>query len=209
MNWPSFRQSYGAMARERSGSRFIISGLVVLCLVLSFGLITKKPVVILVPPDLSQESEIAANNASAPVKKAWGLVVANLVGNVTPGNVEFVQRSLEGLLAPTLYNDLLKSLQDQALTIQEGQMSLSFVPESVTYQKSHNLVFVSGQSTKRGPFSEPVQEKRTYEFEIVVKNYRPYVLTWEAYAGNPRVKRNATPEEKRDPVQISMEVSDQ
>jgi conjugal transfer pilus assembly protein TraE len=203
MNLSDFIDSFQGMARERIHSRITTIVLAVTCLLLVFALINKSPVVVLVPPELSQESEIANNNASAEVKKAWGLMVANLVGNVTPGNVNFAERSLKGLLAPHLYHELLESLQQQASTIKEGQITLTFVPTDVTFQASKNKVFVAGDMTKKGPFSEPVTEKKTYEFEIVVRNYRPYVAFWEVYSGGPRIDHSQL-KEPREPVQMSM-----
>lgn len=186
----NFKDLFGSLKRnsnQRSQNFKLTMLLAVSCVVMAFGLINKQPVVILVPPDLSQESEIASNNASAEVKKAWGLMVANLVGNVSPGNVGFVERSLKGVLDPALYHELLESIQEEALVIKDGQITVTFVPSDVTYQASKNKVYVSGETTKKGPFSEPVRGKKTFEFEIVVRNYRPYVATWKAYVGGPRI----------------------
>lgn len=202
MNFQDLFGSFKKSASERSHNQKLVFLLATTCVVLAIGLVNKKTVVILVPPELSQESEISSNNASAEVKKAWGLMVANLAGNVTPGNVGFIERSLKGVLAPQLYHELLEALQQQALTIKDGQITLTFVPSDVTYQASKNKVYVSGETTKRGPFSEPIREKKTFEFEIVVINYRPYVASWNAYAGGPRIDHQPqSPQEAKEALE--------
>lgn len=187
MTLGKFFQDYRSMVKELHGGRVVILILILTVAVLSVGLVMKRPVVVLVPPNLSTEGEIAANNASAEVKKAWGLMVANLAGNVSPGNVNFVGEALGKVLDPSLYNELQASLQDQALALKEGQLTLSFAPENVIYQASRNRVFVTGQVVKQGPFSEPVKERRTYEFEIVIRDYRPYVVYWDSYSASPKL----------------------
>ena len=63
-----------------------------------------KPVpVILVPPTLPGEVEIARNQGSGSLKESWGLYLAELLGNVTPGNAAFIERSLGPLLDASIY----------------------------------------------------------------------------------------------------------
>jgi len=201
-----YLDSYKGLMQERKFSRAVTLAMVFTTMVLSVGLMQKKPVVVLVPPQLSEEGEISASNASSSIKKAWALTAANLVGNVSPGNVDFVESALEGILAPRLYHSLLESIHAQARSIREGNITLSFTATDVYYQKSSGLVFVTGTMSRSSRFGEPETYKRTFEFLVDVKNYRPQIAEWNAYDGNPDLRRSEreddAPEDKLSEEQM-------
>ena len=204
MKLPDFLNQYSGMQKERSYSRIIIVVLAVACLILSQAAASKKPVVVLVPQNLQEQGSVSENAASASVKKAWGLTVATLVGNVTPGNVDFVEQSLEGMLAPQLYHSMLLDIHEQAESIRGGDITLSFVPAGVYFQNSKNIVFVTGDTTRTSRFGTPEHGRRTFEFVIDVSDYRPSIVEWDAYTGGPRINYNREhPEEATDEIPMT------
>ena len=200
MKLPDFLNTYRGMTTERNFSRGIILVLSLVVMFLSFALAMKKPIVVLVPPNLEKEAEIAHNESGAEIKKAWGLTTASLVGNVSPGNVDFVERAISGLLSPALYLDMLQDLHDQANVIRDGDIAMTFTPISVFYQKSTNKTFVTGDWTREARFGTPERGKKTYEMEIKIENYRPVIVEWAAYEGGARTNEPppAKGEEKKD-----------
>ncbi|MCK9172181.1 MAG: hypothetical protein M0O99_01685 [Desulfuromonas thiophila] len=196
MKLSDFLDSFQGMRKERTFSRAVTLGLLALSLILAVGLVSKKPIVMQIPMNLEGAGEMAHNAASANIKEAWGLTAANLVGNVSPGNVGFVEKALEGLLAPGLYHEMLHDIHMQARAIKEGNITLTFVPSSVFFQASKNRVFVAGDTTRESRFGLPERSKKTYEFVIEIENYRPVIVDWQAYAGGPRI--NYQPESSED-----------
>ena len=73
-----------------------VSALSLVVLMQTFALLGRDRVVVLVPPELSAETEIARNRAGKDYTKAWGLHVATLIGNVTPGNGDFIKTEDQG-----------------------------------------------------------------------------------------------------------------
>ena len=194
----TFFDGYRGMTKERNVTRLLTIGLIGVCLVLSFALMNKKPIVILVPQNLDGQGVIANNTASAKIKEAWALTAANLVGNVSPGNVNFIENALEGLLAPSLYHEMLEDIHAQAQSIRDGNISLTFVPAGVYFQASKNLVFVMGDTTITSRFGKPERSKKTFEFLIEVENYRPRIVNWKTYKGGPRINYNQQQESQED-----------
>jgi conjugal transfer pilus assembly protein TraE len=204
MKLPEFLNQYSGMRKERSYSRVIIGVLALACLILAQMASSKKPVVVLVPQNLQGEGTVSENTASANIKKAWGLTVGNLVGNVTPGNVDFVERALEGMLSPQLYHSMLLDIHEQAEAIRGGEISLSFVPAGVYFQASKNIVFVTGETTRTSRFGEPERGRRTFEFVIEVSDYRPSIVEWDAYSGGPRINYNREAEDDKATKTVSL-----
>jgi conjugal transfer pilus assembly protein TraE len=44
---------------------------------------------------------------------AWGLFMAQLLGNVTPGSTELILNALDPLLAPTIYQPVHDAVAEQ------------------------------------------------------------------------------------------------
>ena len=79
------------------GMRLTVLGLCLLALImlianviLACALAFKKDAVVLVPPRLTEETRLVADRTNAGYEKAWGLFLAQLVGNVTPGSLAAV-----------------------------------------------------------------------------------------------------------------------
>lgn len=188
MKMQEFFSTVKGMTFENKFNRIVIGALLVLNLVLGLSLSSKKPVVVLIPPEISEETIIGQNAASASYKQAWAMFMASMVGNVTPGNVDFVKRTLEKMLDPRLYHATQEDLEKQARLIAEENLAVSFLPDAVLYQPETDRIFVTGSSVTTGPYGQPSQEKKTYEIEVTIKNYRPVYTYLDSYRGGPKTK---------------------
>ena len=65
------------------------------------------------PPTLSETAEVSRNQATQPYLESWGLYLAELMGNVTPGNVSFIRVAIEPLLSPAVYQQVVDALEIQ------------------------------------------------------------------------------------------------
>jgi conjugal transfer pilus assembly protein TraE len=124
------------------------------------------------------------------------LFVAELIGNVTPENIDFIKASLAPMLAASIYREVLDEIVRQAEEIKRERVSLSFQPAEVMYEKETDKVFVTGRLKTQGPGSKPVETVRTYELTVDINDYRPLIRHIDAYSGQPRTLEVIRAQEK-------------
>ncbi len=200
MKFDIFLQTWQGTQRENRWQRALIAVLVVANLLLSIAALSKNTVVAIQPPTLSTSAEIARNHATEPYLESWGLYLAQLIGNVTPGNVSFVRKAIEPLLAPAVYQDVIATLERQSAQIQEDKVTLKFQPRQVVYETQTGHVFVTGYSLVAGPSGDDTRQTRTYEFDIDIEQYRPklnWMTTYEGRARTQRVREKLTETQQR------------
>tara|TARA_R110002051_G_scaffold299268_1_gene366396 strand:- start:5614 stop:6237 length:624 start_codon:yes stop_codon:yes gene_type:complete len=158
----------------------------VLALVKAF---TVDTIVTIKPYTLNEDAWVSQNQSSQSYKESWGMLLASLTGNVTPGSVNFVKERIEPLLSPQIYRDVMEALEVQALSIRRDRVTMRFEPRAVEYEPESDVVFVYGNSYVQGATGDPVPEERTYEYIIDIRNYAPVVTHIETYSGRPRTER--------------------
>ncbi|WP_020482834.1 TraE/TraK family type IV conjugative transfer system protein [Methylomonas sp. MK1] len=186
MRWSDFLQTWDGQETENRFSRVVIIGLLVVCVITSLAAWRTERSIILVPPSLTQEVEVTRSQASSEFKESWGLFLAELLGNTTPANADFLKTAVEPLLAPDIYRSVLDAMSDQIKAIKMDRVAISFTPRHVDYEAETNKVFVSGELKSQGPSSKPDVKPRTYEFIIAIKNYRPRLEYIDVYPDSPR-----------------------
>ena len=75
---------------------------------------TKDTIVTMQPYTLSEEAWVTKENASRSYKEAWGFAFSQLLGNVTPGSVDFVKERLSPMLSPEIYQDVIDAIEIQS-----------------------------------------------------------------------------------------------
>ena len=121
------------------------------------------------------------------------MAVAELMGNITPSNVDFVVERLKPLLDPYIYNDTVRGALEQAQSLKEDRISQSFMPRTVEYEASTNKVFVKGNSYTTGASNyvngdeeKGIRKEMTFEFVIDVNHYLPLFKQISVYSGTAR-----------------------
>jgi conjugal transfer pilus assembly protein TraE len=186
MKLSDFLQTWDGHETENRFSRVIIIGLLVVCVITSLAAWRTERSIILVPPTLNKEVEVTRTSASSEFKESWGLFLAELLGNTTPANADFLKTAIEPLLAPDIYRSVLDAMTDQIKAIKMDRVAISFTPRHVDYEAETNKVFVSGELKSQGPSSKPDIKPRTYEFIIAIKNYRPRLEFIDVYPDAPK-----------------------
>ena len=180
-----FRRWDGALQENRH-SRYVILALLV-CLALSLlMLLPKKTVVVIQPYTLKAESFITENAAGQAYHESWGMFLAMLMGNITPGNVNFVRERLEPLLSPRIFQQVVEAIQSQAEIIIKDGINMTFEPRTVVFERESGKVFVFGNATVVSANGETRHDRRTYEFAIDIDNYLPVVQAMTTYSDRPR-----------------------
>lgn len=102
------------------------------------------------------------------------MAVAELMGNITPSNVDFVVERLKPLLDPSIYNDTVRGALEQAQSLKEDRISQSFMPRTVEYEASTNKFSLKGIHIQRVlPTTSTEMKKRASEKEMTFE----FVLT--------------------------------
>ena len=196
MNFKGFFSTWDGIVKENRFYRIMITILLISNVLVAFAALRTERSIVLVPPHLNSEVQVMRNQASTNFKEAWGLFVAELLGNVTPGNLEFIRKIMSPMLASEIYQAVMEDLAKQIEEIKKDQISLSFQPAEVMYEPETDKVFVTGRLRAQGPGSKPVDVIRTYEFVIDINNYRPQIRHIDAYVGRPRILENQKNYEK-------------
>ena len=158
-------------------------------LALALGLLFRDETVVLVPPVLDSRVSVSRRQADEGLLKSWGLYLAQLLGNATPGNTEFLKESVAPILSPRVFGEFMTALNTQAEEMRFDRVSLRFEPRLVQYEKSSGLVFVTGQSVAVGPGGDERRKERTYEFLIEIQNYMPLLSRMDTYQGSARTAK--------------------
>lgn len=187
MQFKFFAKSWDAMRTELAFYRIVIVALLLALVVTLFGWLRKENATTLVPPTVTEAMEVSRNKASGSYKKSWGLFTATMLGNLTPGNADFVLKSLEELFAPETYGDLKRRLASDLDTLKKEQVTVSFEPQLVTYEPATDKVFVAGRSTLEGTGGKADRFGRSYEFCVRQQNGKPSIHRFRTYLGEPRV----------------------
>lgn len=186
MHFARFKGSWSAARRENATKNMLVAVLIVTNLIAVLGWFRTRETVVLVPPTLDERVTVSADAASDGYKKAWALYVAELLGNVSPGNADFILAAVEGIMAPSAYRTLKAALARQIQDIKVDSLTVSFEPRQVTHEIETNKVFVYGRFQAEGPSGDPRSFMRTYEMKVAMRFGRPWVTHLEPYAGVPR-----------------------
>lgn len=158
---------------------------------LTLKVFTSSQTIVQIPPGLEQDGTLTPGTASESVLAAWGLSVANLVGNATPRTVPFVVETLQGFMAPSSYQAITTDLAAQARHLELENLSLNFSASSVQVDVPKKKVIVAGILTTHGLRNQRRTEVRTYEMTFRVTNYIVQLASLTSYEGQPK-KENAS-----------------
>ncbi|MCQ9090582.1 type IV conjugative transfer system protein TraE [Vibrio alginolyticus] len=190
MNLKAYLKTWEGTQAENKWGRIFVLGLIFTVLLLAVKLFSKETIVTVQPWTLNEEAWVSQENASQSYKEAWGWALGTLMGNVTPGNVNFIKERMEPILAPTIYQEFIDALEIQAQEIQADRITMRFEPRFVEYEETTDKVFVYGHSFVKGAAFDAKEQRtdRTYEFELRVSNYMPVLDYMTTYEGRPRTK---------------------
>lgn len=186
MKFGDFLNTHEGALTENRWNRFANVGLAVAIVLLLYMVNTKDQIVIIQPTALASEAWISKEAASQSYKEAWGLHLAQLTGNVTPANVEFLKERLKPLLSPAIYSEVIDTLEVQAQDIRDDRITMRFEPRAVEYETTTDKVFVYGYSFVKGATGTEERTDRTYEYRIKIESYAPLIVDINTYEGKPR-----------------------
>ena len=185
MNLTNWKRSYRQLKTEAGITRISLAGCAVALALLSFNAINKSTTVVIQPFGMQKTGWVSENNASQSYKEAWGLSLAQLLGNVSPGNLDFVKQRIIPLLPANLYEQTVTNMTAEVIMMKENRVTTSFDPLEVVYERDTDKVFVYGNYSSQSPAIKAKREKRTYEFKINMENHLPKIVHMDTYADEP------------------------
>jgi conjugal transfer pilus assembly protein TraE len=191
MNLSTFKERWLDAARDSAAKHLLVAALLATNMLTAVALFRVEETVVLVPAIVDERMSLQSSNASASYKKAWGLTVAQLCGNVTPGNADLVMQSLGDLMSPSAYRKIAADLAAQIGDIKRDSLTVRFEPQQILYDSETNTVFVSGQFSSAGVSGQPIKAVRTYEMTIEVRFGRPWITSFKPYSGMPAGQEQA------------------
>jgi len=186
MKLANFLSMWSGVQAENRFHRLSNIGLVLLCILLATGWLNRHEVVVMLPPQLSKEGFVTNNDASDEVMTQWGLSVAELLGNVTPTTAQFLKKSISPMLTPTIYQKAMAAIEEQVKQVQTEQITIRFSPNYARFDADTKTVVIGGELTTTGIRGNSQQELRTYEFGLLVQNYRVLIDAINVYKGAPK-----------------------
>lgn len=207
MNLQRYFSTFQGLKTENRLNRIVTGVLVAAVIGEAFVIATRPQIVTIQPWTLASDAQITASSASQSYIEAWGLALAELIGNVQPGSVNFIADRLRPLLDPAIYHQVMDGLQQNAEELRDDRVSMRFEPRTVRFEKSTGLVFVTGTSyVRQGTSLETEQHsQRTYEFGIRIAHYAPLVTHITTYEGGPRTADVLAREKSREEKEAQRE----
>ena len=183
MRYKHFASTWLSLHASNSFLKVVCIFLMTLNLLTLIGWLKKEQSIVLVPPGLSEQAELARNKASEGYKKAWGMYVATLIGNITPENADFVLESLRNMVTGEIRSIVIEQIAQELETLKEEKVSSSFDIVRVTYEPETDKVFVTGRNRLSGLGGKSSPTEQTFEFTIDVKQYAPIITHMASYRG--------------------------
>lgn len=187
MDYKNFASTWLSLQASNRFLKFVVVFLMTLNLLTLIGWLKKDTSVILIPPGLSEKSEIAKNKASEGYKKAWAMYTATMIGNVTPENADFVLDSFSGMVSGEIRSLVTEQIAQELDTLKQEKVSSTFEIVRVTYEPESDKVFVTGRNRMTGAGGKSTPTDQTFEFQIDVKQYSPIITQMASYAGMPKL----------------------
>lgn len=186
MKWSIFSNTWASLRTENVLYRTLVPVLVIANVISMAGWLSKDRVTVLVPPTLSDAVSVAKRNADAGFKKAWGLYVASLLGNVSPGNADFVIESLQLLMSPRVFATLKQNVAADVEMIKKDGVSVSFEQKQVLYERETDKVFVVGRTGISNAAGQVAKFDRIFEVRVSIDNGQPQIVELDSYQGKPK-----------------------
>lgn len=149
------------------------------------------------PVTLGSDAWVTQSKGSQSYMESWGLYLAQLQGNITPKNIDFIIERLKPIMSPKVYTDMVDDMNIQAKNIKDDRVTIRFEPESVLYEPETNRVFVTGQMFQKSGGADERKSVRTFEYEIKIRNYAPVINFSTNYVGNPKTMNELAKDDEK------------
>lgn len=182
-------KSWSASINHSRTMTQIALGLTAVIIVQTIMLFRQETVVVVTPPNFTEAFTIVGDQVSEPYKSGFALFAANLAGNVSSKNADFVVKTLKTMFPVQYADEYENQLRAQIAALKARGVTEQFLSLDLIYNKAADTVWVYGDkrtiSKKSG---SQTTMKWTYEIRIAASNGYPKILHFVQYAGAPNTK---------------------
>ncbi|MTJ94328.1 MAG: hypothetical protein F8N36_15930 [Desulfovibrio sp.] len=210
MNLFGFKKTLNNAVSSDRRKTFLLAAMVASNLMLVLYTIFKSEIVILQPPELFETAKITKKNATQNYYTTWALAIAELVGNASPSNIEFVKDQIQMLATSDLYASISAGIDKEVQKIKDDQVAQRFEARGVSFEPETDKLFVYGKLIGIGIMGNEASHEFTYEIRLAINFYRVKLIAMRGYSGRPmtldrmqekeateeRLKKNQKPEDK-------------
>jgi len=146
MNITAYQAELRKMIEKRNGYLILSSGLLILCLILSFVIIflSGRERIILSPPSMNKDIWVSTHSASPEYFSRMTLFLSELALNLTADNVDFQQELLLRYVDSSYYVVLKPQLIAEADRIKKEHISTAFFPVDIKVDSRNSEAVITG-----------------------------------------------------------------
>jgi conjugal transfer pilus assembly protein TraE len=181
MNLSTYQTEIRKMIEQRNGYLVLSSGLLILCLTLSFLIIILcgRERIILTPPSMNKDIWVSTHSASPEYFSRMSLFFSELALNLTADNVDFQQELLLRYVDPSYYAVIKPQLVAQADRIKKEHISTAFFPVDMKVDEKHAEAIVTGDLKSYVGDTALPTKRITYRFSYRVNSFTPLITLFE------------------------------
>lgn len=174
----------------------LLSNLILSCALLIFSIayLTDDSGAVAIPnAPLTEPIEVRGEWANKSFKVGHAFAFSELVGNLSPQNIDFVKQRFLASSVPALRQELGDELERQIAIIKARKIKQKFTIEDVYFDEYQDVVWVWGSKEITLPRQKPKTNIWTYEYRIGVSAGMPKIKFFTGYQGKPNVRQRVVP----------------
>lgn len=181
MRFEKARQTWRGMTLEAWLMRVAIGALILINGTLVFLMTQVERTIVFAPPVVDEEFYVTKSDASQSYWEMWSYTIATQIGNITPGNVEFILERLKEIAAPESYRSIVDTAYQQLNELRSQGVSMAFEPNTVVYDPRQEVYRILGRQHMWTISGRRTTRSMAFEFKWRLDNYRPRLTYISAY----------------------------
>jgi conjugal transfer pilus assembly protein TraE len=153
-----------------------------------------EPGTIVIPnAPMTDVIEVRGDWANASFKKGHAIAFAELIGNISKSNINFVKERFLASTTPNLRNQFQDEIDRQIAIITARKLKQRFTIEDIYFDEYQDVVWIWGSREITLPRQAPMTKTWTYEFRIGVSSGMPKISYFKQYPGKPNTRQRVVP----------------
>jgi conjugal transfer pilus assembly protein TraE len=137
--------------------------------------------------------EVRGSWANASFKKGHAIAFAELIGNISNSNINFVKERFLASATPHLREQFQEEIDRQIAIINARKLMQRFTIEDVYFDEYQDVVWIWGSREITLPGQAPMTKTWTYEFRVGVSSGMPKISYFRQYPGKPNTRQTVVP----------------
>ncbi|MBB1388347.1 hypothetical protein H5185_02775 [Shewanella sp. SG44-6] len=149
--------------------------------------------VVLPNAPMTEVIEVRGDWANASFKRGHAIAFAELIGNISKSNINFVKERFMSAATPNLREQFQDEIDRQIAIISARKLQQRFTIDDVYFDEHQDVVWIWGSREIILPGQPPLIKTWTYEFRIGVASGMPKISYFKQYPGKPNTRQRVVP----------------